>query len=67
MTSGWGWVQRVRGFACRAEVFIVEPISDEKTLTRTSLVVQWLRIRLPDAGDMGSSPGPGRSHMPQSS
>ena len=29
----------------------------------TSLVAQWLRIRLPVQGDMGSSPGPGRSHM----
>ena len=45
----------------------------------TSLVVQWLRIRLPgfpggavvenlpaNAGDTGSSPGLGRSHMPRS-
>ena len=44
-----------------------------------SLVEQWLRIRLPDfpggavvrnppanAGDSGSSPGLGRSHMPRS-
>ena len=33
-----------------------------KIYWRTSLVVQWLRIHLP-IGDMGSSPGPGRSHM----
>ena len=41
---------------------------------RASLVVQWLRTHLPkkkkknppaNAGDTGSSPGPGRSHMPQ--
>ena len=31
-----------------------------------SLVVQWLRIRLANAGDTGSSSGPGRCHMPQS-
>ena len=44
-----------------------------------SLVVQWLRIRLPgfpggavlgsppaNAGDMGSIPGPGGTHMPRS-
>ena len=29
-------------------------------------MAQWLRIRLPNAGGMGSSPGPGRSHMPWS-
>ena len=46
---------------------------------RTSLVAQWLRIHLlglpsgtvvknlpANAGDTGSSPGPGRPHMPQS-
>ena len=32
----------------------------------TSLVAQWLRIHLPMQADMGSSPGPGRSHMPWS-
>ena len=31
-----------------------------------SLMAQWLRIRLPMQGDMGSSPGLGRSHMPWS-
>ena len=48
-------------------------------LIGTALVVQWLRIRLPgfpggavveslpaNAGDTGSSPGLGRSHMPRS-
>ena len=47
--------------------------------TGTSLVAQWLRILLPgfpggavveslpaNAGDTGSSPGLGRSHMPRS-
>ena len=35
-------------------------------MTRTSLVVQWLRLWGPDAGDPGSKPGQGtRSHMPQ--
>ena len=35
-------------------------------MTRTSLVVQWLRLRAPDAGDPGSKPGQGTSsHMPQ--
>ena len=37
-----------------------------KNLCRASLVAQWLRICLPNAGDTGSSPGLGRSHMPQS-
>ena len=33
---------------------------------RTSLVVQWLRLRAPNAGGPGSIPGQGtRSHMPQ--
>ena len=31
-----------------------------------SLVVQWLRIRLPMQGTRVQSPGPGRSHMPWS-
>ena len=32
----------------------------------TSLVVQWLRLRAPNAGDLGSIPGQGtRSHVPQ--
>ena len=31
-----------------------------------SLVAQWLRICLANAGDTGSSPGLGRSHMPRS-
>ena len=41
-------------------------ISSKMDKVRVSLVAQWLRIRLPMQGDMGSSPGPGRSHMPQS-
>jgi len=36
------------------------------TYRGTSLVVQWLRLRSPIAGGMGSIPGQGtRSHMPQ--
>ena len=32
----------------------------------TSLVVQWLRLHVPNAGSLGSIPGQGtRSHMPQ--
>ena len=32
----------------------------------TSLVAQWLRLRVPNAGGLGSIPGQGtRSHMPQ--
>ena len=31
-----------------------------------SLVVQWLRLRAPNAGGLGSTPGQGtRAHMPQ--
>ena len=33
---------------------------------RASLVAQWLRVCLPNAGHTGSSPGLGRSHMPRS-
>ena len=29
-------------------------------------MAQWLRVRLPNAGDMGLCPGLGRSHMPRS-
>ena len=38
----------------------------EMSCLGTSLVAQRLRIRLPMHGawDMGSIPGPGRSHMP---
>ena len=34
--------------------------------SRASLEAQLSRIRLPNAGDTGSSPGLGRSHMPRS-
>ena len=38
--------------------------TDKNTYGQTSLVVQWLRIRLPaNAGDMGLIPGLGRFHM----
>lgn len=40
---------------------------EKKTIKRncqTSLEVQWLAVHLPIQGDLGSSPGPGRSHMP---
>ena len=43
-----------------------EKISNKQPNCGTSLVVQWLRIHLPNAGDTGSIPGLGRSHMPQS-
>ena len=37
-----------------------------KNLGGTSLVVQWLRLRVPSAGDPGLIPGQGtRSYMPQ--
>ena len=35
-----------------------------KSAWRTSLMVQWIRICLPNAGDMGLIPGPGRFHIP---
>ena len=37
-----------------------------KPMPGTSLVVQWLRLRAPNSGGLGSIPGQGtRSHMPQ--
>ena len=37
-----------------------------KIIPGTSLVVQWLRLRTPTAGNLGSYPGQGtRFHMPQ--
>ena len=55
------------------------PCAERKWLPQASLVAQWLRIRLPgfpggavveslpaNAGDTGSCPGLGRSHMPRS-
>ena len=37
-----------------------------RTIVGTSLVVQWLRLRAPNARGPGSIPGQGtRSHMPQ--
>ena len=35
-----------------------------RRVTGTSLVVQWLRLHAPNAGGMGLIPGRGRSHMP---
>ena len=37
----------------------------QKFISRTSLVVQWLRTCLPMQGDVGLISGPGRLHMPQ--
>ena len=37
-----------------------------ENLTRTSLVAQLVKNPPANAGDTGSIPGPGRSHMPQS-
>ena len=38
----------------------------KKTNSGTSLVVQWLRLHAPNAGDPGLIPGQGtRFHMPQ--
>ena len=37
-----------------------------KQKARASLVAQWFKNLPANAGDMGSSPGLGRSHMPQS-
>ena len=35
-------------------------------IPRTSMVVQWLRLRAPSAGGLGLIPGQGsRSHIPQ--
>ena len=56
----------------RANLHIIgSPEGEEKQkwieiISGASLVVQWLRIHLPNARDTGSSPGLGRSHMPQS-
>ena len=37
----------------------------EKMTLGTSLMVQWLGLRAPNAGDVGSIPGQGtRPHMP---
>ena len=38
----------------------------DKRITGASLVVQWLRIRLPMQGYTGSSPRPGGSPVPRS-
>ena len=38
----------------------------KKSTNRASLVAQWLRGPPADAGDTGSCPGPGGSHMPRS-
>ena len=48
--------------------FIVLVIPSKIGNSGTSLVIQWLRIRAPNAGGSGSIPGQGtRSHMPQAS
>ena len=40
--------------------------SPTEIVSKTSLVVQWLRLHAPNAGSLGSIPGWGtRSHMPQ--
>ena len=45
---------------------LVEVDSDQIEILGTSLVVQWLRLRAPNAGGLGSIPGQGtRSHTLQ--
>ena len=44
---------------------IVSYLPRKGATLRTSLVVQWLRLRTPNAVGLGSTPGRGtRSHMP---
>jgi hypothetical protein len=43
---------------------LIRLLSYKKRNRETSLVVQWLRLRAPNAGALGSVPGHGtRSHM----
>ena len=47
-------------------VDIICELTDNKELAWTSLEVQWIKNLPANAGDMGSVPGPGRSHTLQS-
>ena len=44
-------------------ILVLETETSRSSNNWTSLVAQWLRIRLPMLGDTGSNPGPGRSHV----
>ena len=47
-------------------VILILDQTDFKIKTGTSLVLHWLRLHTPNAGDLGSIPGQGtRSHMLQ--
>ena len=43
------------------DAFLSLPILQQEQVSRTSLAVQWLRFRAPNAGGPGSIPGLGRS------
>ena len=56
-------IRRVQSQGCLCPV---SRLSHVKTEIKTSLVIQWLRLRAPSAGGLGSIPGQGtRLHMLQ--
>ena len=60
-------MKALQGEICPATAILWSAVSPIKNpFIRTSLVVQWLRLCAPNAGDAGSIPGQGtRSHKPQ--
>ena len=67
VAGGWLHILRIRREAdWRTRDITLAALEYFKVNNGASLVAQWLRIRLPLQGDTGSSPGPGRSHMPRS-
>ena len=60
-------MKALQGEICPATAILWSAVSPIKNpFIMTSLVVQWLRLCAPNAGDAGSIPGQGtRSHKPQ--
>ena len=59
--------RNINNLRCAGDTTLMaESEEDLKSLLGTSLVVQWLRLRAPNAKDQGLVPGQGtRSHMLQ--
>ena len=58
--------KQVRWGRVDSNTLVLKPEWTSESPPKTSLVVQWLRLRAPNAGDPGSIPGQGtRFHMPQ--
>ena len=70
VVKSWQTEYSLRSVRCKLKSKVSQEsqvqLLNYKSKAGTSLVVQWLSLHIPSAGDPGSIPGPGiRSRMPQ--